>query len=90
MEGRGGTGSGEDELMPGYERCLRLVADGFGTALLGATVVGSNIMVEITTRDAALSPLRNTWRQHRQARALCAPANIGQMEAAASSLSEAS
>jgi hypothetical protein len=39
--------------MPGYERCHRLAAEGFGTALLGATVAGTEIMAGITTRGAA-------------------------------------
>jgi glycerol uptake facilitator-like aquaporin len=38
----------------------RLVAEGLGTALLVATVVGSGIMAESLTRDTALALLGNT------------------------------
>ncbi|KQW20643.1 MIP family channel protein [Afipia sp. Root123D2] len=38
----------------------RLVAEGLGTALLVATVVGSGIMAETLTKDAALALLGNT------------------------------
>jgi hypothetical protein len=51
--------------------------------------MGTGITAEITTRDAAISALHNTWRQHRQAPAVCTPANICQTEPAASPLLEA-
>lgn len=46
--------------MPGFSLQRRLVAEGFGTALLVATVVGSGIMAENLTRDTALALLGNT------------------------------
>jgi glycerol uptake facilitator-like aquaporin len=46
--------------MEGYDRRRRLVAEGFGTAILVATVVGSGIMAESMTKDAALALLGNT------------------------------
>jgi len=46
--------------MPGFDLQRRLVAEGFGTALLVATVVGSGIMAESLTRDTALALLGNT------------------------------
>jgi glycerol uptake facilitator-like aquaporin len=46
--------------MPGYDLPRRLVAEALGTALLVATVVGSGIMAEGLTRDAALALLGNT------------------------------
>jgi glycerol uptake facilitator-like aquaporin len=46
--------------MPGYDLPRRLVAEGLGTALLVATVVGSGIMAETLTKDAALALLGNT------------------------------
>jgi glycerol uptake facilitator-like aquaporin len=38
----------------------RLVAEGLGTAILVATVIGSGIMAETLTRDVALALLGNT------------------------------
>lgn len=46
--------------MSGFDLQRRLVAEGFGTALLVATVVGSGIMAESLTRDTALALLGNT------------------------------
>jgi glycerol uptake facilitator-like aquaporin len=46
--------------MPGYDLPRRLVAEALGTAMLVATVVGSGIMAETLTRDAALALLGNT------------------------------
>jgi glycerol uptake facilitator-like aquaporin len=46
--------------MPGFDLSRRLVAEGFGTALLVATVVGSGIMAENLTKDVALALLANT------------------------------
>jgi glycerol uptake facilitator-like aquaporin len=46
--------------MPGYDLSRRLAAEALGTALLVATVVGSGIMAETLTRDAALTLLGNT------------------------------
>jgi glycerol uptake facilitator-like aquaporin len=46
--------------MPGYDLPRRLVAEGLGTALLVATVVGSGIMAETLTKDMALALLGNT------------------------------
>jgi glycerol uptake facilitator-like aquaporin len=46
--------------MPGFDLPRRLVAEGLGTALLVATVVGSGIMAENLTRDVALALLANT------------------------------
>jgi glycerol uptake facilitator-like aquaporin len=46
--------------MPGFDLSRRLVAEGLGTALLVATVVGSGIMAENLTRDVALALLCNT------------------------------
>jgi glycerol uptake facilitator-like aquaporin len=46
--------------MPGYDLPRRLVAEALGTALLVATVVGSGIMAETLTKDAALALLGNT------------------------------
>lgn len=46
--------------MHGFGLQRRLVAEGFGTALLVATVVGSGIMAESLTRDTALALLGNT------------------------------
>src|ERR1700682_6598225 len=46
--------------MSGYDLPRRLVAEALGTALLVATVVGSGIMAESLTKDAALALLGNT------------------------------
>ncbi len=46
--------------MSGYDLSRRLVAEGLGTAILVATVVGSGIMAESLTRDVALTLLANT------------------------------
>ncbi len=46
--------------MLGYGRRRRLAAEAFGTAILVATVVGSGIMAESLTKDAALALLGNT------------------------------
>jgi glycerol uptake facilitator-like aquaporin len=46
--------------MPAFDLPRRLVAEGLGTALLVATVVGSGIMAESLTRDVALALLGNT------------------------------
>src|ERR1700726_4229059 len=46
--------------MPAYDLSRRLAAEALGTALLVATVVGSGIMAESLTRDAALALLGNT------------------------------
>jgi glycerol uptake facilitator-like aquaporin len=43
-----------------YDLPRRLVAETLGTALLAATVVGSGIMAESLTKDAALALLGNT------------------------------
>lgn len=47
-------------LMRGFDLSRRLAAEGFGTLLLVATVVGSGIMAETLTRDVALALLGNT------------------------------
>jgi len=46
--------------MQKFDLPRRLAAEALGTALLVATVVGSGIMAEILTRDAALALLGNT------------------------------
>jgi glycerol uptake facilitator-like aquaporin len=46
--------------MSGYDMPRRLVAEGLGTALLVATVVGSGMMAETLTKDTALALLGNT------------------------------
>ena len=46
--------------MSGFDLQRRLVAEGLGTALLVATVVGSGIMAESLTKDTALALLGNT------------------------------
>jgi glycerol uptake facilitator-like aquaporin len=46
--------------MQSFDLQRRLVAEALGTALLVATVVGSGIMAESLTRDAALALLGNT------------------------------
>jgi glycerol uptake facilitator-like aquaporin len=46
--------------MPKFDLPRRLAAEALGTALLVATVVGSGIMAESLTRDAALALLGNT------------------------------
>jgi glycerol uptake facilitator-like aquaporin len=46
--------------MTSFDLRRRVVAEGFGTALLVATVVGSGIMAESLTRDTALALLGNT------------------------------
>jgi glycerol uptake facilitator-like aquaporin len=46
--------------MSGYDMPRRLVAEALGTALLVTTVVGSGIMAETLTKDAALALLGNT------------------------------
>src|ERR1700692_2336018 len=45
--------------MSGYDLPRRLVAEALGTALLGATVVGSGLMPEALTKDTALALLGN-------------------------------
>jgi glycerol uptake facilitator-like aquaporin len=47
-------------LIPGFSLSRQLVAEALGTALLVATVVGSGIMAESLTKDAALVLLGNT------------------------------
>lgn len=46
--------------MRGFDMPRRLVAEGLGTLLLVATVVGSGIMAETLTKDVALALLGNT------------------------------
>ena len=46
--------------MPAYDLSRRLAAEGVGTAVLVATVVGSGIMAETLTNDGALALLGNT------------------------------
>ncbi|MDB5608896.1 MAG: family channel protein [Bradyrhizobium sp.] len=46
--------------MQNFDLPRRLVAEGLGTALLVATVVGSGIMAESLTKDVALALLGNT------------------------------
>jgi hypothetical protein len=46
--------------MNGYDLARRLVSEALGTALLVATVVGSGIMAESLTSDAAVALLCNT------------------------------
>ncbi|RWE70942.1 MIP/aquaporin family protein [Mesorhizobium sp.] len=46
--------------MSGFDPLRRLVAEALGTGLLVATVVGSGIMAETLTHDAALALLGNT------------------------------
>ena len=46
--------------MPGFNLPRRLAAEGLGTGLLVATVVGSGIMAESLTKDVALALLGNT------------------------------
>jgi glycerol uptake facilitator-like aquaporin len=46
--------------MPNFDLPRRLVAEGLGTGLLVATVVGSGIMAESLTKDIALALLGNT------------------------------
>src|SRR5258708_18564383 len=46
--------------MPGFALPRSIAAEGLGTALLVATVVGSGIMAESLTRDVALALLGNT------------------------------
>jgi glycerol uptake facilitator-like aquaporin len=46
--------------MAGFDLPRRVVAEGLGTALLVATVVGSGIMPETLTKDLALTLLCNT------------------------------
>ncbi len=46
--------------MSAYDLSRRLVAEGLGTAILVAAVVGSGIMAESLTKDAALTLLANT------------------------------
>src|ERR1044072_9232530 len=47
-------------LMRGFDLSRRLAAEGLGTLLLVATVVGSGIMAETLTKDVALALLGNT------------------------------
>jgi glycerol uptake facilitator-like aquaporin len=47
-------------LMPNFDLSRRVFAEALGTALLVATVVGSGIMAESLTKDAALALLGNT------------------------------
>lgn len=46
--------------MPGFDLRRRVAAEALGTGLLVATVVGSGIMAESLTKDAALALLGNT------------------------------
>ena len=46
--------------MAGFDLSRRVAAEALGTALLVATVVGSGIMAETLTKDAALALLGNT------------------------------
>src|ERR1043165_4465983 len=46
--------------MHSYDLARRLAAEALGTALLVAAVVGSGIMAETLTKDAALALLGNT------------------------------
>lgn len=46
--------------MESYDLGRRLAAEGLGTAILVATVVGSGIMAETLTKDVALALLGNT------------------------------
>lgn len=46
--------------MPGYDLARRLAAEALGTGFLVATVVGSGIMAQSLTHDAALALLGNT------------------------------
>ncbi len=46
--------------MPGFDLPRRLVAEGLGTAMLVATVVGSGIMATSLTQDVGLALLGNT------------------------------
>lgn len=46
--------------MPGYDLVRRLAAEALGTGFLVATVVGSGIMAQSLTHDAALALLGNT------------------------------
>jgi len=48
-----------ERVMPGFDLRRRLTAEGLGTALLVATVVGSGIMAESLTKDIALALLCN-------------------------------
>ena len=48
------------ERVPNFDLSRRLTAEALGTALLAATVIGSGIMAEGLTRDAALALLGNT------------------------------
>src|SRR6476469_7572290 len=46
--------------MPPFDLSRRIAAEGLGTAMLVATVVGSGIMADALTRDTALALLGNT------------------------------
>ena len=46
--------------MPGYDLARRLAAEALGTGFLVASVVGSGIMAQSLTHDAALALLGNT------------------------------
>ena len=52
------SGTGQGRLMQAFDLPRRLVAEALGTALLVATVVGSGIMAETLTKDAALALAR--------------------------------
>jgi glycerol uptake facilitator-like aquaporin len=54
------TGTAPSERPPAFSPVRRLAAEGLGTALLLAVVVGSGIMAERQTHDAALALLANT------------------------------
>jgi len=54
------TGTAPPELPPAFSPVRRLVAEGLGTALLLAVVVGSGIMAERLTQDVAVALLANT------------------------------
>lgn len=63
MRAQGGAGVAVISLLPlmlGFDLSRRAVAEALGTAMLVATVVGSGIMAENLTKDAALALLCNT------------------------------
>ena len=54
------TGTDPSVVAPAFDPARRLVAEGLGTALLLAVVVGSGIMAGRLTQDAAVALLANT------------------------------
>ena len=54
------TGRSPSAAAPAFDPARRLVAEGLGTALLLAVVVGSGIMAERLTQNAAVALLANT------------------------------